>query len=91
MKKLPRKGRGQGQVTRFSILHLVKSPQRLTLETSNFVQGSAMRSLSLVISECSVSGRGRGHVSNFYVVKISEQQVVGIQVISTTRPYSVCL
>ena len=26
-----------------------KSPQRLTLETSNFLHGSAMRSLSLVI------------------------------------------
>ena len=40
------------------------------LETSNFVHGSAMRSLSLVISECSVSGRGHGYVSNFYVVDL---------------------
>jgi len=40
------------------------------LETSNFVQGSAMRSYSLVISECSLSGRGHGHVSNFYVVDL---------------------
>jgi len=42
-----------------------------------------MRSLSLVMSECSLSGRGQGHVSNFYIVdlkKISPQQVVGIQV-----------
>jgi len=38
------------------------------LETSNFVHGSAMRSLSLVMSECSLSGRGQGHVSNFYIV-----------------------
>ena len=38
------------------------------LETSNFVQVSAMRSLSLVMSECSLSGRGQGHVSNFYIV-----------------------
>jgi len=38
------------------------------LETSNFVYGSAIRSLSLVISECSLSGRGRGHVNNFYIV-----------------------
>ena len=43
-------------------------PQRLTLETSNFVQGSAMQSLSLVMSECSLSGRGQGHVSNFDIV-----------------------
>jgi len=33
-------------------------PQRLKLETSNFVHGLAMWSLSHVISECSVSGRG---------------------------------
>ena len=38
------------------------------LETSNFVHGSAMRSLSIVMSECSLSERGQGHVSNFYIV-----------------------
>ena len=27
-----------------------------------------MRSLSLVMSQCSLSGRGRDHVSNFYIV-----------------------
>ena len=27
-----------------------------------------MQSLSLVMSECSLSGRGQGHVSNFYIV-----------------------
>ena len=49
---------------------------------------SAMRSLSLAMSECSLSGRGQGHVRNFYIVDlvISPQQVVGIQVISTARP-----
>ena len=46
------------------------SPQRLALETSNFVRGSAMRSLSLVMSECLLSGRGQGHVSNFYIVDL---------------------
>jgi len=40
------------------------------LETSNFVHGSAMWSLSLVMSECSLSGRGQGHVSNFYIVDL---------------------
>ena len=40
------------------------------LETSNFVHGSAMRSLSLVMSECSLSERGQGHVSNFYIVDL---------------------
>ena len=37
-----------------------------------------MRSLSLVMSECSLSGRGQGHVNNFYIVDletISPQQV----------------
>jgi len=29
-----------------------------------------MRSLSLVMSECSLSGRGRSHVSNFYIVDL---------------------
>ena len=55
------------------------------LETSNFVHGSAMQSLSLVMSECFLSGRGQGHVNNFYIVDL------GIQVIYTTRPSSVCL
>ena len=40
------------------------------LETSDFVHGSAMWSLSLVMSECSLSGRARGHVSNFYIVNL---------------------
>ena len=38
------------------------------LEASNFVHGSAMWSLSVVMSEYSISGRGQGHVNNFYVV-----------------------
>jgi len=40
------------------------------LETSNFVYGSAMWSLSIVMSECSLSGRGQGHVSNFSIVDL---------------------
>jgi len=40
------------------------------LETLNFVHGSTMRSLSLVMSECSLSGHGQGHVSNFYIVDL---------------------
>ena len=34
------------------------------------VHGSAMQSLSLVMSECFLSGRGQGHVSNFYIVDL---------------------
>ena len=48
----------------------VISPQRLTLETSNFVHGSAMQSLSLVMSECFLSGRGHDHMSNFYIMDL---------------------
>jgi len=40
------------------------------LETSNFIYGSAMRSLSFVMSQCSLSGRGQGHVSDFYIVDL---------------------
>jgi len=40
------------------------------LETSNFIKGSAMRSLSFVMSQCSLSGRGQGHVSDFYIVDL---------------------
>jgi len=40
------------------------------LETSDFVRESAMRSRSLVMSECSLNGRGQGHVSNFYIVEL---------------------
>jgi len=29
-----------------------------------------MRSLSLVMSKCFLSGRGQGHVSNFYIVDL---------------------
>ena len=38
------------------------------LETYNFVHGSAMQSLCLVMSECSLSSHG--HVSNFYTVNL---------------------
>jgi len=41
MKNIPWKGRGQGQA---NFTPHVISPQRLTLETSNFIHGSAMRS-----------------------------------------------
>jgi len=40
------------------------------LETSNFVHGSVVRSLSLTISECSLSERGQGHVSNFNIMDL---------------------
>ena len=52
-----------------------------------------MRSLSLLMSECSLSGRGQGHVSNFYIVDLENfaKAIVGMQAIYTTRPASVCL
>ena len=38
------------------------------IKTSDFVHGLAMLSLSLVMSECSLSGHGQGYESNFYIV-----------------------
>jgi len=63
------------------------------LETSNFVHGSVIRSLSLVVSECSLSERGQGHLSNFYIVDLENFATASRhrQVIYTTRPSSVCL
>jgi len=49
------------------------------LETSNFVHGSAIRSFSLVMSECSLSGRGQGHMSNFYLVDLENFAAAGRQ------------
>jgi len=40
------------------------------LETSNFVHGSTMQSLSLVMSECSLSGHGQVKGSNFCIVDL---------------------
>jgi len=59
------------------------------LDTSNFVFGSAIRSLCLVMSECSLSGRGQGHVSNFYIVYFENFATTSRRY--TTRPSSVCL
>ena len=75
-------------------IHRVISPPRLMLETSNFVHWSAMHSLSLVMSECFVSGRGQVCVSNFYIVDLENFATASRRytgVISTTRPWSVCL
>ena len=46
-----------------------------------------MRSLSLVMSECSLSGRGQGHVSNFCIVELenfatASRRYTGIEVFS---------
>ena len=36
-----------------------------------------MRSLSLVMSKCFLSGRGQSHVSNFYVVDLENLSTAG--------------
>jgi len=38
------------------------SLERLQLQTSNFVHGLATRSTNLQMTNCSLSGRGQGHV-----------------------------
>ena len=40
-----------------------------------------MRSLSLVMSECFLSGRGQGHVSNFYILDLENFA-------TASRPYT---
>ena len=64
----------------------VISPQRLMLETSNFVHGSAMQSLSLVMSDCFLSGRGQGYVSNFDTVDLENFATASRQVNDTLPP-----
>jgi len=49
------------------------------LETSNFVHGSAMQSLSLVMSECSLSRRVQSHVRNFYIVDFKKFAIASRQ------------
>jgi len=44
------------------------SPERLKLDTANFVHWFAMQCFSIGITDCPLSGRGHGHViffSNF--------------------------
>ena len=48
----------------------VISAQRLTLETSNFVRELAMRSFNVVMSECSLNGRGQGQVVGLFMTPI---------------------
>ena len=53
-----------------------------------------MWSFSLVMSECSLSGRGQGHVSNFYIVDLENFATVSRRYtgdIHIARPWSVCL
>jgi len=38
-----------------------------------------MRSFSLVMGECSLSGRGQGHVSNFYMVDLENFAIASRQ------------
>jgi len=59
-----------GALGTYPVCPLVKTALWLTLEILNFVHRSAIRSLSLVMSECSLSGRGQGHMSNFYIVNL---------------------
>ena len=46
------------------------SPERLRLETSHFVYGLAIWSISLAMTYCPLSGRGQGHVSNLYILDL---------------------
>ena len=63
------------------------------LETSNFVHGSAMQSLNLLMSECFLRGRGQGHASNFYIVDLENFATASRRYTGDihTLPSSVCL
>ena len=63
----PRSGPGSPDPFKNFTPHVMYT-QRLTLETSIFVHWSATRSLSLVMSQYFLRGRGQCHVSNFYIV-----------------------
>ena len=62
-----------------------------TANALDYVHGSAMQSLSVVMSECFLSGSGHGHASNFYIVDLENFVTASrrYQVIYTTRPSSV--
>jgi len=45
-----------------------------------------MQSLSLVMSDCFLSGRGQGYVSNFYTVDLENFATVSRQVYDTLPP-----
>jgi len=70
MKNLPWKGCGQGQLTCFRIFFPCNISTTADARDFEFCTLSAMWSLSLVMSECSLSGHGQGHVSNFYIVSL---------------------
>jgi len=42
-------------------------PEWLRLEISNVVYVLVILSISLVMTDCTLSVRGQGHVSNFYI------------------------
>jgi len=46
------------------------TPGTLVFLCQRYPRNSTMQSLSLVMSECFVSGRGQGHVSNFCIVDL---------------------
>jgi len=65
-------------MTCFRILHFMTW---LRLETSNFGYGLAMWSISLVMTDCPLSGHGQGHVSNFYILDLENFATAGCQCI----------
>ena len=57
------KGRGQGHVTNFRIYTHEISPERLKLQTSNYMHALITRNTNLQMTNCLLSGRGQGHVT----------------------------
>ena len=71
MKNLPWKGRGQDQVTRFRILHTMwYISGTADARDFRFCIGVGRVNISLVVTGCPLSGRGQGHMSNFYILDL---------------------
>ena len=58
------------QLARFHFQLTRRIAQSLGDSGASCLRGSAMWSFSLVMSECSLGGRGQGHLSNFYIVDL---------------------
>jgi len=70
MKNIPWKGRGQGQVAVLEFYTLWNISATANARDFKFCTRVGHAKSCLVMSECSLSGRGQGHVSNFCIVDL---------------------
>jgi len=70
MKNIPWKGRGQGQVAVLEFYTLWNISATANARDFKFCTRVGHAKSCFVMSECSLSGRGQGHVSNFCIVDL---------------------